>query len=96
MPPTHLPPGLVPLGDSPEFTAATVPPALLAEHRTAPDCWGRLVVRKGTVAYHDLSSGTTTRVATGDVLVIPPAQPHRVTPSADARFVVEFYRAPGA
>ncbi|HLU39535.1 MAG TPA: DUF1971 domain-containing protein [Planctomycetota bacterium] len=88
----ELPAGLVPLGESPEFDVHNVPPALLTEHRTASDCWGRLVVTRGSVDYHDLATGATTRVHAGEQFVIPPAQPHRVALSDDATFRVEFFR----
>lgn len=85
-----MPPGLVAGRRTPSFTAATVPPALLADHRTA--VWARLEVEAGTVAFVDEGPGGVDVVADpGHPVTIVPDRPHRVRPSPGARFAVQFF-----
>lgn len=92
-----LPPGLRPVGTSPTFTAATVPPALLQRHATAAGCWAQLIVSSGALLYTDLAVGTEQRVAAGQQVVIPPTIPHRVSVDESApepvAFRLEFHKA---
>ena len=73
-----LPHGVRAVGSSPEFTASTVPAALLQRHATAEGCWAQLCVSSGTLLYTDLAAGTEQRLAGGQQVVVPPAVPHRV------------------
>ncbi|MCB0076226.1 MAG: DUF1971 domain-containing protein [Anaerolineales bacterium] len=88
-----LPDGVRPFHRTPDFSAETMPEALGQRHQTKADVWGTLVVRRGTVDYHVLGDAPATHhldvERTG---IIAPATPHKVSPSADALFYVEFYR----
>ncbi|MEL6981654.1 MAG: DUF1971 domain-containing protein [Actinomycetota bacterium] len=83
-----LPAGLVPGRRTPDFTADTVPPALLRDHRTT--VWARLEVAAGTVEFAD-DGGQPVTATPAQAVVIVPGRPHRVTPSADAVFAVQFF-----
>lgn len=84
----RLPDGLVPGRRTPDFTASSVPPALLHDHRTT--VWARLEVAAGTV---DFIEGDGDRVTAGPerAIVIVPNRAHRVVPSPDAVFAVQFF-----
>ena len=80
---------------TPEFTSATVPAALLAAHRVGPDVWGRLRVHAGRVRFvFELDPTNALELTAGEHVDIPPGEAHHVEPLDDARFAVEFYRAP--
>lgn len=75
------------------FTAETVPAGLLKAHRIADGVWGLLKVEQGSVFFiEEVEDGRSVRVGVGDHHVIQPKVPHRVEPSEDARFMIEFYR----
>jgi tellurite resistance-related uncharacterized protein len=80
---------------TPLFDAESLPDTLLRSHRTA--VWAKLHVRDGTVRYIDLGgeSRRDIRLAPGDTAVIRPGVEHKIEPSPDAKFFVQFYR-PGA
>ncbi len=84
-----LPDGLVPGRRTPEFTATTVPPALLRDHRTS--VWARLEVVSGTVEFVDDDDGPSAVASPDRPIVILPDRAHRVSPSADAVFAVQFF-----
>jgi len=68
-----------------------VPPALLDLHHTT--VWAELVVEAGTVEFTE-SGGPEDRAATATParrVVIVPERRHRISPSADARFHVQFH-----
>lgn len=90
--PPVLPEGLLLARTTPEFTATTVPAALLAAHQTAEKVWGHLVVRSGSVGFTFEDDGTSWQLTAGQTMAIPPQRPHRVTPDDDAVFGVEFYK----
>lgn len=91
-----LPVGLVEARHTPLFTAESLPAELTASHRTT--VWAELHVQDGSVRYIDLEgeSPRDTRVDIGQSAVIVPGVEHRVEPSTDAVFFVQFYREPGA
>lgn len=78
-----------------EFTAATTPAGLRADHSTKPGVWGTIHVVTGSLRY-------IVEPPLARELVLDPEHPgtvvpevrHRVEPSPDARFFVEFHRAP--
>ncbi len=86
-----LPDGLVPGRRTPQFTATTVPPALLRDHRTT--VWARLEVSAGTVEFVD-DDGPPAVATPERPIVILPDRAHRVSPSADAVFAVQFFDQP--
>ena len=90
--PTHL----VAARRTPLFDAESLPAALARSHRTA--VWAMLRVEDGSVRYIDLEgeSPRDMRLGAGDSAVIRPGVEHRVEPSTDARFFVQFYREPDA
>jgi tellurite resistance-related uncharacterized protein len=89
-----LPDGLQLVRTTPEFERHTIPGALLAAHRTAPNVWGRLVVRDGDVSFvFDDQPDTVHQLSEGDSIAIAPQRPHRVIVTGTVRFVVEFHRA---
>ena len=90
-----LPPGSRLVRTTAEFTAQTVPPALLSAHRVAEGVWGRLVVLEGTVTYFWEATHEVRELHAGQRQVIEPGVLHHVEPGGDARFVVEFHR-PGS
>jgi tellurite resistance-related uncharacterized protein len=90
-----VPEGLILTSTSREFTATSTPAALLKAHHLAQDIWGRLRVSTGTVEFcfeHDPERLVT--IAAGEHFDIPPSVMHHATPSTDASFCIEFYRAP--
>ncbi|MBC8195708.1 MAG: DUF1971 domain-containing protein [Acidimicrobiia bacterium] len=94
--PEPLPGGLVLARTTPEFTAQTVPPKLLAAHRTAAGVWGHLVVRSGSVDFvFEDDPDHVHHVEPGSPMPIPPGRSHSLTPSDDAVFAVEFHRPGG-
>lgn len=76
------------------FTPESLPPALTASHRTT--VWAALHVETGSVRYIDLEGDEArdVRVEAGQWIVIAPEVQHRVEPSTDASFFVQFYRRP--
>lgn len=74
------------------FTNATVPQALLREHRTKPGVWGLIQVERGALEYA-IAGGETHRLTPGHPGVVEPAVTHHVTPIGETAFFVEFYRA---
>jgi|GEM_PF-917530 len=89
----RLPDGLVTVRETPEWTADTVPPALLRDHQTST--WAELVVHEGSVCFIEEASGWTCRAHPGHPAAIVPNRLHRIEPSADARFFVRFLRERG-
>lgn len=88
----RLPEGATQYRRTPDFTATTTPKGLLADHSTKQGTWGLLVVETGRVAFHDRDLGETRQVEAGETQVILPTTIHHITPSADARFHVAFWR----
>lgn len=87
----QLPVGVALVRTTAEFDVDSIPPGLRSTHRIAPGVWGRLCVRRGTVAFR-LDSGPARTLRAGDTQVIEPGVPHHVEPGEGARFVIEFYR----
>lgn len=89
-----LPRGLVAARRTPLFDHETLPAPLATSHRAA--VWAVLHVEEGDVDYADLEgeSPRQVRVEAGEHIVIKPDVLHRVDPSTDARFYLQFHRAP--
>lgn len=77
---------------TPDFTHETVPPALLGDHATKVDVWGRIVVSEGRLRYVVPSTGVVVELSPGNPGVVEPALPHRVETIGTVRFHVEFLR----
>lgn len=95
--PAALPPGCEATRSTPVFTEATVPPALLRSHRSAPGTWGLIRVLEGRLLYRMLDPPSE-RVLdpSGAPGLVEPGVPHEVAPLGPVRFQVEFYRMTGA
>lgn len=91
-----LPAGLVEARRTPLFDHESLPAPLATSHRTT--VWATLHVQAGDVDYTDLEGDDprNERLVAGDSIVILPTVLHRVDPSTDARFFVQFYREPDA
>lgn len=96
MPQPSLPPGLVEARRTPRFDLGSLPEALAEPHRTT--VWAELVVERGSVGFLDLEgpSPRDLRVDAGGRAVIVPDIEHRIEPSVDARFHIQFYVEPDA
>ena len=88
-----LPPGCEAYRSTPVFTEATVPPALLRSHRTAPGAWALIRVLEGRLLYRVLDPPSE-RVLdpAGAPGLVEPGVPHEVAPLGPVRFQVEFHR----
>ncbi len=81
---------------TPEFTEATVPPALLKAHTTKDGTWALIHVLSGRLRYRIVdprrpASETTLTPETAPGVVEPTIQ-HAVEPQGAVRFFVEFHR----
>ena len=91
----RIPPGLVPAGDSLNFTRETIPEALQREHTLAPSHWGVLHVLDGSILFVDLTTGDERLVEAADSIVIHPGVPHKVVVSGPLTCRIDFFRDPG-
>lgn len=91
-----LPSHLVEARHTPLFDFESLPSALARSHRTT--VWAELRVQSGSVRYVDLEGDALrdVRLEPGDSAVIVPGVEHKVEPSTDATFFVQFYREPEA
>ncbi|OYV40545.1 MAG: tellurite resistance protein [Thiomonas sp. 20-64-5] len=90
-----LPPDLHLTRRTPEFTAATIPPGLLHDHRTKPGVWGVIHVLEGALEYHILEPMEERLLLTpGRPGIVEPAMKHQVMPLGPVRFLVEFHVRP--
>lgn len=88
----EMPSGFVAYKRTKEFTATTVPDALRANHSTKQGVWGLLHVAAGEVRYVvEPPCARDVLVRPGEPAVIVSEILHRVIPSDDARFFVEFF-----
>jgi len=93
----EVPAGFVAYKRTADFTATTTPAGLRADHATKPGVWGKIHVVAGSLRYF-------VEPPLARELVLDPSHPgivvpevrHRVAPSDDARFFVEFLRAPSS
>ncbi len=78
---------------TPVFTEATVPPALLRSHRTAPGTWALIRVLEGRLLYRVLDPRSErTLDPWGAPGLVEPGVRHEVAPLGPVRFQVEFYK----
>lgn len=87
-----LPDAARPYRRTPTFTESTVPAALLRDHRTKPDVWGRIVVESGELEYHLEQPRCDFILTTERPGIIAPDAAHHVKPLGEVRFYVEFLR----
>jgi tellurite methyltransferase len=84
------PASATPYKQTPRFTEASVPDALLREHRTKRDVWARIVVEQGKLAYHCGRGVFVLRPGVDGI--VEPEEPHHVRPLGSVRFHVVFLR----
>ena len=81
---------------TPEFTEATVPPALLKAHTTKDGTWALIHVLAGRLRYRieDPRRAVSETILTPDTApgVVEPTILHAVEPQGAVRFFVEFHR----
>lgn len=90
----EVPAGLIEARRTPQFHFESMPPPIASSHRTT--VWATLHVQQGDVDYADLEGDDPRheRLEAGDSIVIRPWTLHRVDPSTDAQFFIQFYREP--
>lgn len=94
--PAALPPGSEHCRSSPVFTEATVPPALLRSHRTAPGTWALVRVQEGRLLYRVLDPPAERILDPASAPgLVAPGVPHEVAVLGPVRFQVEFHRMMG-
>lgn len=92
-----LPPNAEAYRRTPEFTASTIPPGLMRQHRTKRGVWGRIRVLEGSLLYRVLSTEREEHVLSPAIAgVVEPEVPHEIEPIGPVRFYVEFLRVDGA
>lgn len=74
------------------FAAGQIPRGLLADHTLKPGTWAVLRVTAGRVVYVDAQERRT-ELDPHSSVVVPPVEPHRIEPSADAAIEIAFYDA---
>ena len=88
-----FPTSLVKYSQSPLFDQDTVPDALLRDHNTKANVWGRIVVSEGALTY--LRADRPAQIVTPEApATIYPEELHSVQPRGRVTFRVEFYRQP--
>jgi tellurite resistance-related uncharacterized protein len=80
----ELPASVRHVRDSAVWDSATMPSGLRRTHRLGRATWGVLHVEEGSVRFDDAP------LSAGEVRSIPPEVEHRVEPSDDGRFWIEF------
>jgi len=89
----HLPPGLTPYKQTPEFTEETVPAGLLRDHSTKAGVWGLIHVTSGALIYRIKATGEEHRLSPETPPgVVAPEELHSVEPDGPVSFHVEFWR----
>jgi tellurite resistance-related uncharacterized protein len=92
--PSALPPDLEAYRNTPEFTEATIPAALLRSHSTATGVWGVIHILQGKLRYRVLDPFSERILEPGQLPgVIEPAVLHEVAPVGPVHFYVQFHRA---
>jgi tellurite resistance-related uncharacterized protein len=88
-----LPAGATVYESSPWFERDSTPRGLLGSHRLREGTWGRIEVARGVVGY-TIEGPPELSFALNESLsgIVEPERPHRVAPSADATFRVQFLR----
>jgi tellurite resistance-related uncharacterized protein len=89
------PEGLVVCGRSPDFTAQTVPAALLETHALEVGTWGRIHLIAGSLSYTLQNGIPRTFALHADAFgIIPPGITHHLTVKERVIFYVEFFSRP--
>jgi len=91
----QLPEGLQKVGCTPTFDEKTLPAGLQKEHVLPAGRWGLLHLFGGGVWFVDEATGTETRVAAPESLVIEPERRHHLRTDGPLSLRVEFYERKG-
>lgn len=81
------------------FTKENVPASLLTHHNTAEGVFGQICVMEGTVTYFGYADSEATEpemtvvINAGQFATSPPQYWHRIKPSDDALFNINFWSA---
>ena len=86
-----IPEGSIAGRTTPEFTAETVPNALLHNHHTT--VWAELIVEQGSVRFVQDEPPYNAIATASSPVVIPPNVKHRVEPTPGCRFRVQFWES---
>lgn len=88
-----LPSNVVAYKRTAEFTAESVPPALLRNHSTKAGVWAKIVILEGSLVYRLLEPAVQEVLLSPERAgVVEPTIKHEVVPELGVRFYVEFYR----
>lgn len=92
---SEMPAGFAPYRRTSPFHGRRIPEGLLRQHETKPGVWALLEVSSGSLDFVELLGGgeRCTRVVAGEHAVIRPAVLHRVEPSDDVVFCIEFWQS---
>jgi tellurite resistance-related uncharacterized protein len=88
-----LPSSLVKYKTTAVFNEKTVPKALLSEHSTKRNVWGRIVIKKGEIDYTiESNPPEVICLNTEESGVIEPNVLHFIKPLGKVNFFLEFYK----
>ncbi|MEC7277490.1 MAG: DUF1971 domain-containing protein [Bdellovibrionota bacterium] len=74
------------------FDEKTVPKALLKEHSTKTNVWGKIVILEGRLIYSIPSTKEQFELTVSKFGVVEPEVKHLVKPLGKVKFYVEFYK----
>ena len=74
------------------FNEKTVPKALLVEHSTKSNVWGKIIVLEGELIYSIPSTNEQFELTVSNFGVVEPEVKHLVKPVGKVKFYVEFYK----
>ncbi len=74
------------------FDERTVPKALLKEHSTKTNVWGKIVILEGRLIYSIPSTNEQFELTASNFGVVEPEVKHLVKPLGKVKFYVEFYK----
>ncbi|GAB4025700.1 MAG: hypothetical protein Fur0010_28760 [Bdellovibrio sp.] len=87
----EIPAGLKPYKKTGIFDQDSIPNALLNDHSTKPDVWGKIIVVEGQLLY-SIPKNNEEQILTPEKFgVVEPEVKHKVKPLGQVKFYVEFY-----
>ena len=93
---SSLPPGVVSVRRTPEFSESSIPAALRHRHSTKAGVWGLIQIIEGSLTYRILEpTPIEETLTTNRPGVVEPGRLHEVEPRGPVRFFVEFFELPG-
>jgi|GEM_PF-1864258 len=84
--------GLIPSGESREFTDTTLPQALLRSHALTDGNWAVLRILRGCVTFVDLGKDEICELVAPCTVTIEPESPHRLELNGPVRLRLHFCR----